>query len=196
MIFKNEIVSLSLHLELQILKKEVIVITGGPGTGKSTIIDKLVERGYSCYPEISREVTLEAKKQGIDQLFLTEPLLFSQMLLDGRLKQYQNAIQEENFPVFIDRGVPDVLAYMDFIGDEYPEHFDAHCHETRYHSVFVLPPWEEIYVSDEARYENFEQAKIIYEHLKLTYKKYGYELIEVPCGTVEERIDFIFHHLK
>ena len=196
MIFKNQILYLSLHLEFAVLKKEIIVITGGPGTGKSTIIDKLVEKGYACYPEISREVTLEAKKQGIDQLFLTEPLLFSQMLLDGRLRQFNNAIQEENQPVFIDRGVPDVLAYMDFIGDEYPEHFNNHCHQTKYDFVFVLPPWEEIYVSDEARYENFEQAKIIYEHLKLTYKKYGYDLIEVPCGTVEDRVDFIFQHLK
>jgi predicted ATPase len=178
------------------LEKEIIVITGGPGTGKSTIIDLLIKKGYACYPEISREVTLEAKKRGIDQLFLTEPLLFSQMLLDGRLKQYQNANQEENHPVFIDRGIPDILAYMDFIGDEYPEHFENHCHGTRYDKVFVLPPWEEIYVSDEARYENFDQAKIIYDHLKLTYKKYGYELIEVPIGLVNERVDFILEYLK
>lgn len=185
-----------MHLEIQALKKEIIIITGGPGTGKTTIIEKLIEKGYACYPEISREVTLEAKRQGIDQLFLTEPLLFSQMLLDGRLKQYQNALQEDCSRVFIDRGLPDVLAYMDFIGDDYPEHFEMHCIETKYDSVFVLPPWEEIYVSDEARYENFEQAKVIYEHLKLTYKKYGYNLIEVPIGTVEERIDFIFSYLK
>lgn len=185
-----------MHLEFRVLKKGIIVITGGPGTGKSTIIDRLVEKGYACYPEISREVTLEAKKQGIDQLFLTEPLLFSQMLLDGRLKQYHNALEEEKPLVFMDRGVPDILAYMDFIGDTYPEHFDAHCHETKYHTVFVLPPWEEIYESDEARYENFEEAKIIYEHLKLTYQKYGYDLIEVPKGTVDERIQFIFDHLR
>lgn len=178
------------------MEKEIIVITGGPGTGKSTIIDTLIEKGYACYPEISREVTLEAKKRGIEQLFLTEPLLFSQMLLDGRLKQYQNAHQEDNHPVFIDRGIPDILAYMDFIGDEYPEHFENHCHNTRYHKVFVLPPWEEIYVSDEARYENFEQAKVIYDHLKLTYKKYGYELIEVPIGLVDQRVNFILEYLK
>lgn len=178
------------------MEKEIIVITGGPGTGKSTIIDTLIAKGYACYPEISREVTLEAKKRGIEQLFLTEPLLFSQMLLDGRLKQYQNAHQEANHPVFIDRGIPDILAYMDFIGDEYPEHFENHCHDTRYHKVFVLPPWEEIYVSDDARYENFEQAKVIYDHLKLTYKKYGYDLIEVPIGTVENRVELILKHLK
>lgn len=182
--------------EKQVLKKEIIVITGGPGTGKSTIIDGLIEKGFSCYPEISREVISEAKRKGIDQLFLTEPLLFSQMLLDGRLQQYQSAHQEENPLVFIDRGIPDILAYMHFIGDEYPNHFDQHCHETRYHKVFVLPPWEEIYESDDERYENFEEARIIYKHLKETYQKYGYSLIEVPKGTVDSRILFILEHLS
>lgn len=173
------------------MKKEIIVITGGPGTGKTTIIDGLLQKGFACYPEISREVTLEAKKQGIDQLFLENPLLFSQMLLDGRLKQFQNAINENNPPVFIDRGIPDILAYMDFIGDDYPNHFDEICHQSRYTKVFVLPPWEEIYSSDEARYENFEQATIIYNHLKETYTKYGYQLIEVPKDSLENRILFI-----
>ena len=69
------------------LKK--IVITGGPGSGKTSLIDFLEENGYQCQHEISRQVTLEAKKKGIDQLFLSDPILFSQLLLKGRLQQYQ-----------------------------------------------------------------------------------------------------------
>ena len=42
------------------LKK--IVITGGPGSGKTSLIDFLEENGYQCQHEISRQVTLEAKK--------------------------------------------------------------------------------------------------------------------------------------
>ena len=72
------------------MEKEIVVITGGPGTGKTTIIDALIEQGYSCFPEISRQITLEAKKQGIEQLFLEKPLLFSELLLEGRKKQYQS----------------------------------------------------------------------------------------------------------
>ena len=48
------------------MQKEIVVIIGGPGTGKSTIINGLIAKGYCCYPEISREVILEAKKDGID----------------------------------------------------------------------------------------------------------------------------------
>jgi predicted ATPase len=179
----------------EILNKEIVVIIGGPGTGKTTIIDGLLAKGYCCYPEISREVTMEAKKQGIEQLFLENPLLFSELLLEGRKKQFQNAIAESHKVVFLDRGIPDVLAYMHYIGDSYPAFFDHACREHIYTKIFLLPPWEEIYVSDDERYENFEQAKLIYNHLTETYQKYGYNLIEVPKGTVEERIHYIINQL-
>lgn len=173
------------------MQKEIIVIIGGPGTGKSSIINGLVDKGYCCYPEISREVTLEAQKRGIEQLFLEDPLLFSQMLLDGRIKQFNNAQNEPHQWVFIDRGIPDIVAYLDFIGDDYPTHFIDACNENVYTKIFILPPWEAIYKSDSERYENFEQAKEIQEHLKQTYINYGYDLIEVPKDSVDNRILFI-----
>jgi len=178
------------------VQKEIIVIIGGPGTGKTTIIDGLLERGHCCYPEISREITLEAKKQGIEQLFLENPLLFSELLLEGRKKQHQQALEEECDVVFIDRGIPDVLAYMHYIGDAYPAFFDEACREHQYTKIFILPPWEAIYESDDARYENYEQATLIYKHLKETYESYGYNLIEVPKDTVDNRILFILGHLS
>ena len=176
--------------------KEIVVIIGGPGSGKTTLIEKLTEKGYTCYPEISREVTLEARAQGIEQLFLEKPLLFSELLLEGRKKQFFKAIEEPCETVFIDRGIPDVLAYMHYIGDAYPPFFDQACREHKYHKIFFLPPWEDIYTSDEARYENFEQAQLISGHLTETYKKYGYDLIEVPKDTPDNRILFILEHLS
>jgi predicted ATPase len=177
------------------LNKEIVVIIGGPGTGKTTIIEGLLAKGFCCYPEISREVTLEAKNQGIEQLFLENPLLFSELLLEGRKKQFHNAQKEPHDIVFLDRGIPDVLAYMHYIGDSYPAFFDQACRDHIYTKIFLLPPWEEIYISDNERYENFEQAKLIYNHLTETYQKYGYDLIEVPKGTVEDRISFILNQL-
>jgi predicted ATPase len=86
------------------VQKEIIVIIGGPGTGKTTIINELMANGYCCYPEISRQVTLDAQKQGIEQLFLENPLLFSKLLLEGRKKQFDNACNEPHNVVFLDRG--------------------------------------------------------------------------------------------
>ncbi len=173
-----------------------IVITGGPGTGKSSIITELLKRGYTCLEEISRQVILEARKDGVDQLFLKNPLLFSELLLKGRKKQYDEAKNHASDLVFIDRGVPDVLAYMDFIGDKYPKKFISACKNNVYDYVFILSPWQEIFTSDNERYENFEQAVSIHHHLLDTYQKYEYNLLDVPFDTVEKRADYILEIIK
>ena len=48
-----------------------IVLIGGPGTGKSSVLKQLKHSGFFCMEEISREITIKAQKEGIDQLFLT-----------------------------------------------------------------------------------------------------------------------------
>ena len=173
-----------------------IVITGGPGTGKSSLINQLLKLGYTCLEEISRQVTLNAKKEGIDQLFLTHPLLFSELLLKGRQQQFEDANKLPSNLVFFDRGVPDVLAYMDFIGDTYPAYFIDTCKKIKYDTVFILKPWETIYTSDNERYESFEQALEIHEHLLNTYKKFNYKLIDVPFDTIENRTNYILSTLN
>jgi len=122
--------------------------------------------------------------------------LFSELLLEGRKKQHLQASLDQADIIFLDRGIPDILAYMHYIGDSYPAFFDQASKDHCYTKVFILPPWEEIYQSDEARYETFEQAKLIFKHLKETYQAYGYSLLEVPVGTVEERISFILNQLE
>lgn len=178
------------------LNPKKIVITGGPGTGKTSIIEALKAKDYLCYDEISRQVTLKAREDGIEQLFLTEPLLFSQKLLEGRTNQFLQADDEDKSTVFLDRGIPDVLAYMDFIGDDYPEEFVASCKNHKYDTVFILPPWKGIFASDSERYETFEQAEIIHKHLAETYTRFGYDLKTVPFGTVEERTTYILQALN
>ena len=177
------------------MNKEIVVLIGGPSSGKTTLINALKEKGFICYPEISREVIREAQAQGIEQLFLEKPLLFSELLLEGRKKQYIDALSEESNVIFLDRGIPDILAYMHYIGDSYPSFFDKACKEHQYTTIFVLPPWREIYISDSERYESYEQAVLIHKHLIETYMKYGYSITEIPKDTLENRVDFIMKQL-
>lgn len=178
------------------MSSKKIVITGGPGTGKTTIIQSLKDKGYTCFPEISRQVILEARTSGIDQLFLKNPLLFSEKLLEGREKQYIEAKKYPGEIVFIDRGIPDIIAYMDYMNEPSPYSFEKACKEHIYDLVFLLPPWEEIYVPDNERYENFEQAVSIHDFLKKAYKRFGYDPVEVPIGKIDYRTNFIEEVIK
>ncbi len=168
-----------------------IVLTGAPGTGKSTIIDELEKRNKYCMHEISREVTLKAREEGTEQLFLTQPLLFSEMLLKGRLAQFHEATNLIEKFVFFDRGIPDVHAYMNYFGLNYPDKYAEISNKNRYDFVFLMPPWEEIYITDSERYESFEQALAIHNHLLRAYESLNYTVVEVPKGTVNDRTDYI-----
>jgi len=178
------------------LNTRKIVITGGPGTGKSSIINELIKREFTCFEEISRQVTLDARKNGIEQLFLTKPLLFSNLLLKARTKQFQDAGTTNKELVFLDRGLPDVVAYMDYVNSDYPKHFVDTCKNHVYNAVFVLAPWQEIFISDSERYENFDQAVEIHHALLNTYERFGYKLVDVPFDSIEKRADFIIDALN
>jgi predicted ATPase len=167
------------------------VITGGPGTGKSTLVHSFEARGYYCMHEISREVILQAQEEGIAQLFLENPLLFSQKLMEGRHLQYEQAENLSEEILFYDRGMPDVTAYMNYLGIHYPKQFSEMCLSQPYDMVFLLPPWEAIYEPDNERYESFEEATRIYGHLREEYAHYGYTMHEIPKSTIEDRCDFI-----
>jgi len=168
-----------------------IVITGGPGTGKSSIVKTLESYGYPCLHEVSREVILQARKEGYEQLFLEKPLLFSELLLEGRVNQFQEGLEFKSKMVFYDRGLHDVVAYLHYADEKYPEEMQIICKSYTYDLIFILPPWEEIYTPDNERYENFEEAKKIHYYLEGAYKNYNYSPIEVPKCSIEERVAFI-----
>lgn len=178
------------------MKHHKILLIGGPGTGKSAIIDFLEQKGHCCFHEISREVTLAAQKKGIDQLFLTKPLLFSELLLKGRIKQFQDAEKVQKEIIFFDRGIPDVSAYLDYSKATYPNLFKDANNQYRYDMVFILPIWEEIYRVDNERYESYEQAIEIQEYLRQTYTDSGYELMPVPKADIQKRAEFILDQLN
>jgi len=177
------------------LAKQKIVITGGPSTGKTSIINNLEQLGETCYHEISRAITLEAQKQGVEQLFIKDPTLFSKKLLEGRINQFFNAEKDSSQRIFIDRGIPDIVAYMNYAHVINPIEFIHACEQHTYDFVFLLPPWEKIHITDNERYENFEEAVQIHKHLFTTYREFGYNCIEVPFGNVKERSTFILQHL-
>lgn len=175
--------------------QQKVVLIGGPGSGKTTTLQELENLGYTCMQEISREITLQAQKQGINQLFLENPILFSEKLLEGREQQFIKANTFKTDIVFFDRGIPSIHAYMRYFKTDFPSIFIEKSKQYTYTKVFQFLPWKKIYTTDSERYETFEQSVKISTFLYNAYNELGYQVITVPFGSVKERCNFILNSL-
>lgn len=179
-----------------------VVITGGPGTGKTTLVQHLESNGHTCYPEIIRSFT-EAEKHASGKndfttnplAFVADPLAFNKKLLDGRMQQFRLAESNRSSHIFFDRGIPDILAYMDYFQQDYSEEYENACKEMRYDRVILLPPWKAIYQSDEERFESFKEAEEIHTYLLHTYRRYGYDPMILPTAPIGQRAAIILDTL-
>jgi predicted ATPase len=172
------------------------VVTGGPGSGKTTLIEALHKRGYARSIEAGRGVIQDQVQIGGRALPWEDRLLFAELMLNWEMRSYHLAEQCEGM-IFFDRGVPDVSGYLRLLNLPVPEHMRRAAEIFRYNrDAFVVPPWKEIFQQDHERKQDFEEAIRTYDAMVVTYKSYGYELIEIPRVSVEERVRFVLERIS
>src|SRR5690606_33234845 len=118
---------------------------------------------------------------------------YARLMLDASATTFEEIINTEcSEPVFFDRGLLDVVCYMDMesipMSNAVTE-ITGRCVYNK--NVFILPPWQEIYKTDNERKQSWEEAVYTFAKMKETYSKYGYNVIEVPRASVSERRQFI-----
>jgi predicted ATPase len=167
------------------------VITGGPGSGKTTLIDALEQAGFARTIEAGRGVIRDQMAIDGPALPWGDPAAFAELMLAWEMRSYRMAERQVG-PVFFDRGVPDVIGYLRLMGLPVPAHIGRAAEVFRYHRcVFIAPPWREIFTQDAERRQDFAEARRTYEALAETYVRLGYELVTVPCVSVAERLKFV-----
>lgn len=165
------------------------VITGGPGAGKTAVLNALKSLGFNCVDEHSRKLIEKALKEGSDLVPWKRLADFNEALVKEQLKDYLNVKQGIHF---FDRGFPDNIAFFKHTRQEIPKIVQEFAIKYKYEPlVFLTPPWKEIYLLDNVRKESFEDAVIISKFIKQTYEDLGYEVIELPKASVKERAEFI-----
>ncbi len=177
----------------------LFVLTGGPGSGKTTLIDALAAEGFARTHEAGRGIIQDQLAIGGSALPWSDRQAFAEMMLSWDMRSHRMALQlaaQRPGPVFCDRGVADVLGYLRLSNLPVPSHVRKAAELFRYHRrVFIAPPWAEIFTQDSERKQDFDEAVRTYETLAETYVSLGYTLIPLPLSPVTSRLQFVREHV-
>jgi len=178
------------------MSNKFYVITGGPGAGKTTLIDTLKKHGCICIEEGARQIIQEQVRTGGDAVPWNNIKRYKEMMLAHALESYGRALKKIDTLTFFDRSIFDLIAYdrrtqVEGFSDLY------RAAETLLYNkkVFIAPPWEEIFCNDDERKQTYQEAIEVYKGIVKVYIESGYQLIELPKIHVAGRIEFIFSHI-
>jgi predicted ATPase len=172
------------------------IITGGPGAGKTTLIEALRARGFAVSGEAGRAILqLQQTIDGPAQHH-RNAALYAELMLDRDMQGYE-AMRGAQGPVFFDRGVAELVGYFGMMGLAVPPHFERAAARYRYnHRVFLAPYWPEIYAHDAERKQSLGEAERSSQAATAIYARLGYETIELPKADVDDRVAFVLRHLR
>lgn len=173
-----------------------IIITGGPGAGKTTLVEALAARGHGRSVEAGRAIIQAQVAIGGKGVHWGDRRLFAELMLMHEVRSYEEASLRKGL-TFFDRGVPELCGYLPMMGLPLPPHFERAAALYRYHpTVFAAPPWREIFAHDAERLQGFEEAIATYEHCVAVYRQLGYAVVELPRTSVPARVDFVLDRIE
>ncbi|MFO7706676.1 MAG: ATP-binding protein [Desulfobacterales bacterium] len=166
------------------------VITGAPCSGKTAVIEELARRGHPVVPEtaratIDRELARGRRLEEIkaDAGVFEGRIFRAKLELEGRLPTDE--------PLFLDRGLPDSIAYFTLEGLD-PREPLRHSRQVRYHRVFLFERLD--FLKDPVRSETPETAARIERLIEQAYDRLGYRPVRVPVLSIAARTDYVLAH--
>ena len=168
------------------------VISGGPSSGKTTTIELLRARGFHVTHEQASDIIAEELAKGRTLLDVrADGDWFQEEILKRQLEDEATLSPTET--VFLDRGVPDGLGYELYLGLKNNPELHRASQAARYRKVFLLDclPVK----VDWNRHEDAQVQQEIHDAIRAIYLELGFDLIDVPALSAEERVEFILEHL-
>ena len=162
-----------------------ILISGCSGGGKSTLLKALKARGHHVVKEPGRRVVEAEQARGGKALPWTDIEAFLYRTLDLAITDHKTA-RDLPGPIFFDRGVVDAAVALTHVtGDPAAS---AVAESYRYNpTVFLAPPWPDIFTGDEARRHGINEAVAEYARLESAFPALGYDTDILPKTSVEAR---------
>lgn len=178
--------------ERKITQTNWYVITGGPGSGKTTTVNLLKGMGYTTTIEHARHYidTMRVRGKTVEEIRKNQ-IEFQLKILDMQIEEERSHAPEEI--IFLDRAIPDARAYYRFLNiPEDPKLADV-LENVCYKKIFILDPLP--LVNDYARTENATAQKQIHFFITEVYESLGFPVIHVPKLPPEARVQYILNKM-
>jgi len=170
-----------------------VILTGGPGVGKTTLLAELAVRGFVTVPESARAIIAERRAAGLAPR--PSPPEFARLIVERDLAAIR-AMPPTTDRVFFDRALVDGLGMLSETQPMTDAEILAVLQQHPFHAhAFVLPPWEEIYTTDSERDQDFSDCLVIHGRILSWYRHCGFVMHEVPRLPVAGRADFVLSTL-
>ncbi|GAA1784305.1 AAA family ATPase [Agromyces lapidis] len=168
------------------------VITGGPSSGKTTMVNLLRQRGYQTTIEHARHY-IDLQRLGGRTVtdIRSKQLEFQRSVLAMQLEQ--EAALDPDEIVFLDRALPDSLAYYRFLDLPPDPSLSEALTRVKYRKVFLLDLLP--LAKDYARTEDAEAQHQIQGLLLDVYEGLHLPLTRVPALPPDERVEFVLARL-
>ncbi len=173
---------------MRIEKPNFFLFTGGPGVGKTTVIEHLAAEGTRCIAETHRRVIREQMACDGRALPWVDPVAYREQTAREDIAIFDSLCHSDEL-IFFDRGIPDSLPGPD--DPPMPWLLSAVMAHRYNETVFVPPPWAEIYATDAERNQDFAEAIATHERIMRMLPSLGYSPIELPKISVEARAKFV-----
>lgn len=175
------------------MSSRFVVLSGCSGGGKSTLLGELRRRGYATRDEPGRRIVQAEIAAGGSALPWVDLEAFARRAIELALDDREKACDWARW-VFFDRSLIDAVAAL------VPDGTDASIERLpithRYHpTVFLTPPWPEIYETNAERKLGWDEAVAEYDRLVQAYPKFGYRIVVLPKASVEQRADLVLAEL-
>ncbi len=179
-------------MSTQTIHTKWYVITGGPSSGKTTTVNILQDLGYKTTIEVAGHYIDLQRINGRS----TEQVRENQRNFQHKILNIQLRLEKRLDPeqlVFLDRALPDELAYYNYFNLEPDSKLIDSLHKFTYKKVFIMEllPLHKDY----ARTEDSNAQKELQNEIIKVYKARSEPVVMVPVLSPKQRVDFILRNL-
>lgn len=182
------------------MSPRLVVVTGGPFSGKTTLVRELSGLGYTTVPEAAIDVIRRLNDRmgvaGQRSWRRSHVQEFQRMVFDLQVER-EEALDPGPDPVFLDRGLADGIAYCLYQGVEPLPVFRERAASSGYERAFVLDTLEGFDGRGESgrmssRQDSLDVGRLLTE----VYEAIGVDVVQVGPAPVGGRVQTLLRSIE